>query len=73
MTRERRSFSAAEFEELSVPTLIVVGEKDTVTGPPGALADALPGSHVVIVPGRDHMTCVGDKTYKAAVLSFLDF
>jgi pimeloyl-ACP methyl ester carboxylesterase len=73
MTRERRSFAAAEFEELNVPTLIVVGEKDTITGPPGALAEALPGSHVVIVPGRDHMTCVGDKAYKAAVLSFLDF
>lgn len=73
MTRERRSFAASEFEELGVPTLIVVGEKDTITGPPGLLADALPGSHTVIVPGRDHMTCVGDKTYKAAVLSFLDF
>lgn len=73
MTRERRSFQASEFEELMVPTLIVVGEKDTITGPPGALAEALPGSHTVIVPGRDHMTCVGDKVYKAAVLSFLEF
>ncbi len=72
MTRERRAFAASEFEDLNVPTLIVVGEKDTITGPPGLLADALPGSHVVIVPGRDHMTCVGDKTYKAAVLGFLD-
>jgi hypothetical protein len=34
---------------------------------------ALPGSHVVVVPGRDHMTTVGDKAYKAAVLSFLEF
>lgn len=72
MTRERRAFAASEFEDLNVPTLIVVGEKDTITGPPGPLADALPGSHVVIVPGRDHMTCVGDKAYKAAVLGFLD-
>jgi pimeloyl-ACP methyl ester carboxylesterase len=73
MTRERRSFAASEFEELNVPTLVVVGEKDTITGPPGPLAEALPGSHTVIVPGRDHMTTVGDKMYKAAVLSFLDF
>ena len=71
MTRERRAFGAAEFATLAVPTLIVVGEKDTITGPPGALADALPGSRVVIVPNRDHMTCVGDKVYKAAVLDFL--
>ena len=71
MTRERRSFTAPEFEELNVPTLIVVGEKDTITGSPEPLAAALPGSHVVVVPGRDHMTCVGDKAYKAAVLGFV--
>lgn len=71
MTRERRSISAAEFAALRVPVLIVVGEKDTVTGPPGALADAIPGARVVIVPNRDHMTSVGDKVYKAAVVDFL--
>lgn len=71
MTRPRRSVTAAEFSGLRVPVLIVVGERDTVTGPPGALAEALPGARVVIVPQRDHMTAVGDKIYKEAVIAFL--
>jgi pimeloyl-ACP methyl ester carboxylesterase len=71
MTRERHSFTAEEFAGLRVPVLIVVGDKDVVTGPPTSLADAVPGSRVVLVPGRDHMTSVGDKVYKEAALSFL--
>jgi pimeloyl-ACP methyl ester carboxylesterase len=71
MTRRRRSFTAAELAHVRVPVLIVVGEKDVVTGPPGALAEALPGAQVVIVPGRDHMSTVGDKAHKAAVVDFL--
>jgi pimeloyl-ACP methyl ester carboxylesterase len=72
MTRRRHSFTADEFAGLSVPTLLVVGEKDNVTGPPGLLAEALPHARVVIVPGRDHMSSVGDKAYKAAALEFLN-
>lgn len=71
MTRQRHSFTAAELRDFSVPLLIVVGENDTITGPPGALGEALPSARVVIVPGRDHMTTVGDKAYKAAVIEFL--
>ncbi len=71
ITRARHSFTAEEFRGLGVPTLIVVGENDTVTGPPGALAEALPHARVVIVPKRDHMSSVGDKVFKAAVLEFL--
>ena len=71
MTRPRLVFDAAELRHLKVPALIVVGEKDTVTGPPDLLARAIPGAQVVVVPGRDHMTTVGDKVFKAAVLEFL--
>jgi pimeloyl-ACP methyl ester carboxylesterase len=71
MTRQRHSFTAAEFDGLDVPTLIVVGEKDVITGPPGALAEAIPDVRVVIVPGRDHMSSVGDKVFKQAVIEFL--
>jgi len=71
MTRRRHSFTAEEMRSLRVPTLIVLGEADTVTGPPGALAEALPAARVVIVPKRDHMSTVGDKTFKAAVVEFL--
>jgi pimeloyl-ACP methyl ester carboxylesterase len=70
--RRRHSFTAAEFGRLDVPVLIVLGEADTMTGPPDALARALPSARVVIVPKRDHMSTVGDKTYKAAVIDFLN-
>lgn len=71
MTRPRRSFPAEEMRHVDTPVLIVLGDKDNITGPAGALAGALPRSEVVMVPNRDHMTTVGDKAYKAAVLSFL--
>lgn len=71
MTRRRHSFTAEELGTLLVPMLIVVGEKDTIAGPPGALAAALPSAGVVIVPKRDHMSSVGDKVFKAAALEFL--
>ena len=51
--------------------LVVCGEKDELTGAPGGLAAAFPNGRAVTVPGRDHMTTVGDKLYKQAVLDFL--
>lgn len=71
MTRPRHSFTAEELRGLGVPVLIVLGENDTVTGPPDALAEAVPGARVVVVPKRDHMSTVGDKITKASVLEFL--
>jgi len=71
MTRPRHSFVADEMRHVTTPTLIVIGENDTTTGPVGALASTLPSSRVVTVPKRDHMTTVGDKVYKMAVLDFL--
>jgi pimeloyl-ACP methyl ester carboxylesterase len=53
------------------PVLVVCGEEDDLTGPPGPLAAAFPQGEAVSVPQRDHMTTVGDKVFKAAVLAFL--
>ena len=53
------------------PVLVVCGERDTLTGPPDGLADAFGQGRAVTVTGRDHMTAVGDKLYKQAVLEFL--
>ena len=71
MTRGRRSFSAPDMTHVKTPTLMVIGEKDTTTGPIGELANAIGGARVVTVPKRDHMTTVGDRIYKAAVVEFL--
>lgn len=53
------------------PVLVVCGEKDELTGGPDGLAAAFADGRAVTVPGRDHMTAVGDKVYKTAVLEFL--
>ncbi len=53
------------------PVLVVCGEKDDLTGMPDGLAAAFADGRAVTVPNRDHMTAVGDKVYKAAVLDFL--
>ena len=53
------------------PVLVVCGEKDDLTGGPQALAAAFADGRAVVVPGRDHMTAVGDKVYKEAVVAFL--
>ncbi len=71
MTRARLVFDAAALGHLRVPALIVVGEKDTITGGPAMLARAIPGAQVTIIAGRDHMSTVGDKVFKTAVLEFL--
>ena len=36
------------------------------------LAALFPHGRAAVVPGRDHMTAVGDKATKAAVLAFLE-
>ena len=71
MTRERRSFQRDEMMHVETPLLFVLGALDTVTGPVGELAEVVSNARLVMVANRDHMTTVGDKVYKAAVLDFL--
>jgi pimeloyl-ACP methyl ester carboxylesterase len=71
MRADRKPLAAGELAKAARPVLVVCGEKDLLTGPPGPLAAAFPQGRAVTVPGRDHMTTVGDKVYKQAVLEFL--
>jgi pimeloyl-ACP methyl ester carboxylesterase len=70
MRGNRDVFSKAELGRIQNPVLIVCGEKDLLTGPPDPLAAAFGHGRAVTVPKRDHMTAVGDKVYKQAVLEF---
>jgi pimeloyl-ACP methyl ester carboxylesterase len=54
-----------------MPTLVVVGDRDTVAGDPEPLASAIPKAELVRLAGKDHMTAVGAREHRAAVLSFL--
>jgi pimeloyl-ACP methyl ester carboxylesterase len=71
MRANRRPFTATELKQSQRPVLVVCGENDVLTGPPGPLAEAFADGRAVVVPRRDHMTAVGDKVYKQAVLEFL--
>jgi pimeloyl-ACP methyl ester carboxylesterase len=70
MRANRRAFTPAELKQSKRPVLVVCGENDALTGPPGPLADAFADGRAVVVPRRDHMTTVGDKVFKQAVLDF---
>ncbi|MGH6890007.1 MAG: alpha/beta fold hydrolase [Rhizomicrobium sp.] len=71
MRGERRFFTAAELARSTRPALVVCGGNDTVSGRARPLAEALHDGRGVTIPGRDHMSAVGDKATKAAVVEFL--
>jgi pimeloyl-ACP methyl ester carboxylesterase len=56
--------------QLQRPVLVVNGGEDETAGRPQALAAAIAGARAVTVPGRDHMSAVGDKHTRQAVIDF---
>jgi pimeloyl-ACP methyl ester carboxylesterase len=56
---------------IRVPVLVVAGELDDVSGPVQPLVDLIPGAKGVTLTGKNHMSAVGDKDYKKAVVAFL--
>lgn len=49
-----------QLNRIQAPTLIVVGEKDLIKGPEYAriIAERIPGSEMVVVPGSGHALCL---------------
>ena len=70
MRGKRHPFTAAELSQSQRPVLVVCGENDALTGAPDPLAAAFADGRAVTVAKRDHMTTVGDKVYKQAVVEF---
>jgi pimeloyl-ACP methyl ester carboxylesterase len=60
----------AALSRLDQPVLVVAGEKDDAAGDPAPLAATFVKGRAVIVPGRDHMSAVGDKNTRRAVIEF---
>jgi pimeloyl-ACP methyl ester carboxylesterase len=71
MSAPAKNLSREALARIALPVLVVCGEKDELTGGPDGLAAAFPKGRAITVPGRDHMTAVGDKVYKQAVVDFL--
>jgi len=57
-------------DTLSIPALVICGDKDELVGPPQALADLLSSAELVIVNG-DHLSAVGDPRFRNAIADFL--
>lgn len=68
----RERISAVELGGISVPVLVVAGEKDEIAGDVETLVSAIPGARGVVLPNRNHMNAVGDRGYKEAVVAFLE-
>jgi pimeloyl-ACP methyl ester carboxylesterase len=66
-----QTLTATELDTIRLPVLVAVGENDVVGGSAPELARLLPHGEALEIPRRDHMTAVGDKVYKQAVLNFL--
>jgi pimeloyl-ACP methyl ester carboxylesterase len=64
-------FPPEEFAKCRVPVLIVRGSDDDIAGPVREIAAMIPGAEYVEIPGRNHMSAVGDKIFKEATLDFL--
>jgi pimeloyl-ACP methyl ester carboxylesterase len=70
-----RSDSTATLETITVPTLVLVGDEDTLTPVSDALAmsAAIPGSRLVTIPGAGHLAPLEQPAVvNAAIAEFLD-
>jgi pimeloyl-ACP methyl ester carboxylesterase len=67
----RQTLTAEEVARIAAPTLVVAGDNDPIAGSAEELAALIPGAKAAVLPGRDHMTAVGDRGHKEAVVAFL--
>ena len=69
--RSRRAGLGVRVDGITVPVLVIAGDRDTLVGSPHDLAAQLPDARVVVVRG-DHLTAVFDPEFPKAIVSFLD-
>jgi pimeloyl-ACP methyl ester carboxylesterase len=70
--RPIRVLDSQALAAVATPTLFVVGDRDAVAGDPEPLARAMKQARVVRLAGKDHMSAVGAKAHRTAVLEFLE-
>lgn len=68
----REKITAEDLGTIAKPVLVAVGTDDVIGGSATALAALIPGAEALEIQGRDHMKAVGDRSYKEAVLDFLE-
>ncbi len=68
----RDPITAENLAKLAIPVLVAVGSRDVIGGSAVKLAELIPNAQAFEIRDRDHMKAVADKSFKAAVLSFLE-
>jgi pimeloyl-ACP methyl ester carboxylesterase len=71
MRGSSQTLTRAQIATIRVPVLVALGSKDVIGGSAPELAALLRAGRALEIPGRDHMTAVGDKVFKQGVSSFL--
>lgn len=70
-----RPDATPELSSISVPTLVIVGERDEITPEANArkMADEIPGAELIVIPGAAHLSNLDNPAeFNAAVRHFLD-
>jgi pimeloyl-ACP methyl ester carboxylesterase len=62
---------SVRFDAITVPTLVIAGDADTLIKEPHDLADRLPSARVQMVSG-DHLTAMYDPAFSLALVQFLE-
>jgi len=75
MAMAQRPDSTTLLKEITVPTLVIVGEQDVATPPSDArlMADGIPGSRLVVIPGAGHLANLEQpEAFNLALMEFLE-
>jgi pimeloyl-ACP methyl ester carboxylesterase len=70
LQRSPRAEVRTALGDIAVPTLVLVGDGDTLAGDPAELAAAIPGARAQVVAG-DHLNAVYDPAFRDAIVDFL--
>jgi pimeloyl-ACP methyl ester carboxylesterase len=72
MRASRQEILERDLLRINVPVLVVAGSEDATAGPVQPLVKALAKGEGLVLPGRDHMKAVGDRTFKEETIKFFD-
>lgn len=61
----------ARLSMIQTPILVVVGDRDEIARDAPELVELIPSSHLVTIPGRDHLGAVPAREFKQAAIQFL--
>ena len=67
----RETLPSVQLERVEAPVLIAVGDKDEFAGSAGGLANLIPRSDVLILPGFYHMGTITSALFQQGVVQFL--